>query len=108
MITGERYLFETLFKQTMTKMILQDWFVYIVECKDKSLYVGITTDIEKRINDHNSGKGCHYTKYRKPVKLLFYEKHKNRSSAVKRELEIKKFNRAKKFDLIKNDFLSCK
>jgi putative endonuclease len=103
-IAGERYLFETLFKQIMTKINPQPWFVYIVECKDKSLYVGITTEIEKRINDHNSGKGCHYTKYRKPVKLLFYEKHKNRSSATKRELEIKKFSRTKKFDLIKNDF----
>ena len=102
MIAGERYLFVTLFEQIMTKTIPQPWFVYIVECKDKSLYVGITTNIKKRIDDHNSGKGCHYTKHRKPVKLLLYEKHNDRSYATKRELEIKKFSWIKKLRLIKN------
>jgi putative endonuclease len=86
----------------MTKIKPQDWFVYIVECKDKSLYVGITTNLKKRTNNHNSGKGCNYTKHRKPVNLVFYEKHNNRSSATKRELEVKKFTRIKKLMLIKN------
>ncbi|UCG92863.1 MAG: GIY-YIG nuclease family protein [candidate division WOR-3 bacterium] len=83
----------------------QRWFVYIVECKDKSLYIGITRDIEQRIREHNLGKGCRYTKHRYPVKLLYYEQHGNRSLAVKREIEIKKFSRAKKFNLIKSS--SC-
>lgn len=86
----------------MTKIAPQPWFVYIIECKDKSLYVGITKEVDERIKAHNLGQGCYYTKYRRPVKLLFCEQHDNRSSATKREIEIKKFSRIKKLNLIKN------
>lgn len=76
------------------------WFVYILECGDKSLYTGITNDIEKRLKAHNSGKGAKFTKYRCPVVLRYYEKVKDKSSALKREIAIKKLTRQKKLNLI--------
>ena len=77
------------------------YFVYILECSDKSLYTGITTDVKKRLDEHNtSEKGAKYTKARRPVKLIYFEKSENRSSASKREYEIKKLSRRKKLQLV--------
>ena len=78
------------------------YFVYILECNDRSLYTGITTDIAKRLDEHNtSPKGAKYTKVRRPVKLVYKESSEDRSSASKREYEIKKLTRTKKLELIK-------
>lgn len=77
------------------------WYVYIVECKDNELYVGIAKDVKARIKLHNKGLACRYTKYRKPVKLRFKERQKSYNLARKREREIKGFSRAKKLNLIK-------
>ena len=77
------------------------YYVYILECKDKSLYTGFTNDLEKRIEKHNNSKsGAHYTKIRRPVKLKYYESFKTLSKALKREIAIKKLNRKGKIDLI--------
>lgn len=77
------------------------YFVYILECSDGSLYTGITKDVTKRLNEHNtSDKGAKYTKARRPVKLLYKEPSIDRSSASKREYEIKKLTRLKKLQLI--------
>lgn len=77
------------------------YFVYILECCDKTLYTGITVDITKRIDEHNnSNKGAKYTRARRPVKLIYSENHLDRSSATKREIEIKKLSRLKKLELI--------
>ena len=78
------------------------YYVYIVECADDTLYTGIATELERRIDEHNtSEKGAKYTRVRRPVKLVYSEKHKDRSSASKREYEIKKkMNRDKKLKLI--------
>jgi len=78
------------------------YFLYILECEDKSLYTGITTDIERRLKEHKEGIGSRYTKARKAVGFLYVEKHENRSEASKRELEIKKWPRSKKLNLIEN------
>ena len=78
------------------------WYVYIVECSDKTLYTGIASDVRERIKAHNRGQGCYYTRGRHPVKLLFSEQHGSRSSATKREIEIKKFSRSKKLKLVRN------
>jgi putative endonuclease len=79
------------------------YFVYILECKDGSLYTGITKDIIKRLKEHNtSEKGAKYTKARRPVKLLYEEPSLDRSTASKREYEIKKFSRLKKLQLIES------
>lgn len=78
------------------------YVVYIVECKDKTLYVGITTDVERRLVEHNSRSlGAAYTKSRRPVKLVYVEKQKNRSEASKREYEIKQWSRAEKLNFLK-------
>jgi putative endonuclease len=76
------------------------WYLYILKCKDQSFYVGITNNLKKRLREHNTGKGCKYTKYRYPVKLVYLEKYANTSLAMKRECEIKGWNREKKMELI--------
>ncbi len=78
------------------------WHVYIISCSDYSLYTGITTDISRRIKEHNSGKGGHCTTARRPVKLLYKEAYPDRSQALKRESEIKSWTRNKKLALIKS------
>jgi putative endonuclease len=75
------------------------WFVYLLECNDGSLYCGITNNLEKRINTHNSGKGAKYTRSRLPVSLFYVEESENRSEASKREYSIKKLSREQKIKL---------
>jgi putative endonuclease len=77
------------------------YFVYLLECADKSIYTGITTDVKRRFEEHVSGKASHYTKARRAVKILHTEKFKDRSTALKREMEIKKLTRMDKLKLIK-------
>ena len=77
------------------------WHVYIVQCKDSKLYTGITNNLEHRIKAHNSGSGCRFTKYRRPVKLLHSEHCSTKSKALKREARIKALPRNKKLALIK-------
>jgi len=79
---------------------MSQWYVYIVRCSDDTLYTGITTDLDKRIDKHNSGNGAKYTRSRLPVKLVYNEEHETESSARKREIEIKKLNRSQKMELI--------
>ncbi|MCK4864874.1 MAG: GIY-YIG nuclease family protein [Gammaproteobacteria bacterium] len=80
----------------------KDWLVYILECSDKTLYTGITNDLEKRLEQHNNGKdGAKYTRVRRPVKCVYREVQKNRSEASKREFVIKSITRAEKLKLIK-------
>ena len=78
------------------------WFVYIAECKDGTLYVGIAKDVDKRISVHNSTNKCRYTKFRKPIDLKYKRMCSNYNTARKKEREIKKFSRKKKFSLINN------
>ncbi len=78
------------------------YFVYILKCGDKSLYTGITTDVKRRLKEHKSGAGGHYTRAKKVVKIVYTEKHPNRSSASKREAEIKSWKKEKKLNLIKS------
>ena len=76
---------------------MQDyWFVYIARCRDGLYYTGITNDVAKRIKDHNSGKGAVFTAKRRPVEVVYIEKHPDKSSARKREIQIKDWRREKK------------
>lgn len=75
-------------------------FVYIVQCRDESLYTGWTTHLEQRIKAHNDGKGAKYTKSRGPVVLRYFEEFDDKGTALKRECEIKKMKRADKLLLI--------
>lgn len=77
------------------------YYVYIIECEDKTLYTGITTDIQRRFKEHNSGKGGAYTRSKKVKKVLYTEQFETRSEAQKRESKIKSWNRQKKLNLIK-------
>ena len=79
------------------------WYVYIVQCSDGLLYTGSTTDIERRINEHNRKKGGGCTRRRLPVTLVYKEPHPDRSSAQQREAQIKRWSRQKKLALIAND-----
>ena len=75
------------------------WYVYIIECKDNSLYTGITNNLNKRLEVHNSGKGAKYTKTRLPVKLVYKEIYRTKEDSLKREREIKKLKRREKLAL---------
>lgn len=75
-------------------------YTYIVRCRDGSLYTGWTNNLEKRIRDHNSGKGAKYTKSRRPVLLVYYEEFAAKEEAMRREWEIKQMSRKEKILLI--------
>ena len=80
---------------------MSKWYVYIVECADGSLYTGITTDVQRRILEHNYGmKAAKYTRSRRPVRLVYRKEVLNRSEASKEEARIKRLTRKKKLELI--------
>ncbi len=77
------------------------YFVYMVKCSDNTLYTGITTDLQRRVQEHNeSNKGAKYTRLRRPVTLVYSEACQDRSSASKREAAIKKLKREDKLGMI--------
>lgn len=80
---------------------MKPWYVYIVRCRDNSLYTGIALDVKQRIGKHNSGDGAKYTRSRRPVKLVRKEKYATEGLARKREAEIKGWTRFKKLNLIR-------
>ena len=77
-------------------------YTYILKCNDDTLYTGWTNNLEKRIKDHNDGKGAKYTKTRRPVELVYHEEFETKEEAMKREYAIKQLTRAQKILLIKN------
>lgn len=79
------------------------WFVYVVRCRDGSLYTGISTDVQARVARHNAGSGARYTRARRPVRLLYIERKRNRSNALRREAAIKSLSRAEKLELLGGD-----
>ncbi|WP_148411823.1 GIY-YIG nuclease family protein [Murimonas intestini] len=76
-------------------------YTYILRCSDGTLYTGWTNDLDKRVADHNAGKGAKYTKGRTPVSVAYYEVFKTKQEAMHREYEIKHMSRAKKQQLLK-------
>ena len=78
-----------------------NWFVYMLQCSDDSLYTGVTTDLERRLKEHNEGPlGAKYTRARRPVTLVWSEQCGSRSNATTREAELKKLNREQKLNLV--------
>ncbi|MCI7238826.1 MAG: GIY-YIG nuclease family protein [Anaerococcus sp.] len=77
-------------------------FVYMLRCRDNSLYTGYTTNLEKRLKAHNSGKGAKYTRARRPVSLVFYREVEDRSTGLKLEYKIKRLTKAKKEELVRD------
>lgn len=80
---------------------MKQWTLYILECKDGSLYTGITDDLEHRLAMHRSGKGAKYTRGRGPLKLRYLEVCTDRSAALKREFAIKQLTKTQKIELCK-------
>lgn len=80
-----------------------NWYLYIVKCKDNSLYTGITTNLDNRIETHNLGKGAKSLLGKRPVSLIYQELYNSRGQALKREAEIKGWSRNKKLKLITGD-----
>lgn len=78
------------------------YYLYILECVDKTLYTGITVDLERRVNEHNSSKlGAKYTKARRPVELIYSKEFRNRVTASREEARIKSLTRKEKLEIIK-------
>lgn len=77
------------------------YYCYMVECADGSYYTGWTTDPERRVKEHNAGRGALYTKFRRPVELIYLEEVADRSAAQRRENKIKKLTREKKVNLVR-------
>ena len=84
------------------------WFLYVVKCSDKSLYTGITTDIARRLKEHNAKKGAFYTKNKTPVELVYHEFMGSQSQACKQEHAIKRLSRKEKLEFIKRKKVSKK
>jgi putative endonuclease len=78
------------------------YFVYMIECSNKALYTGITTDLQRRFEQHKTGRGARYTSYNPAVKVRYVKKYATRSAAAKREYQIKQLSRAKKLALLHN------
>jgi len=79
---------------------MEAWVVYILECKDKTLYTGITNNLERRIQQHDSGQGAKYTKGRGPFRLVYTQNCEDKSLALRREHEIKQLSRSEKLTLV--------
>jgi putative endonuclease len=77
--------------------------VYMLKCADGTLYTGWTTDLERRLQAHNSGRGAKYTRGRRPVRLVYREEQPDRSAAQKREAAIRRLSRAGKLKLIESE-----
>lgn len=84
----------------------QPWFVYILECADGTFYTGITNDLQRRFDEHNTGRGARYTRSRTPVELRYTEDCLNRSAALIREAKIKALGRPAKEKLIADQDLA--
>ena len=78
------------------------WLLYVLKCRDNTLYTGITTDVSRRVEQHNSGSASHYTRSRIPVKLIFSEPCRGRSQALKKEYAMKQLSRKEKEEYIRD------
>jgi putative endonuclease len=78
---------------------MNEWLCYLLRCADDTLYCGITNDLEKRLIAHNAGEGAKYTRGRTPVVLLYQESCGDKSTALKREIQIKRLSRPEKLML---------
>lgn len=83
---------------------MSDWYVYVVRCRDNSLYTGITTDITRRVDEHNNQnkQAANYTRSRRPVKLVYWETCATRSEALSREAGVKQLSKAEKESLVRD------
>jgi len=83
-----------------------EFYVYLLRCRDNSLYCGYTKNLDNRLEKHNKGTASKYTSRRRPVRLVYFENQETISSAMKREIQIKKFSKKEKELLVKNQQLN--
>ena len=83
-----------------------EFYVYLLRCRDNSLYCGYTKNLDNRLEKHNKGTASKYTSRRRPVRLVYFEEQETISSAMKREIQIKKFSKKEKELLVKNQQLN--
>jgi len=86
----------------MKQLAIPSWWVYILKCADGSYYTGTTTDVSRRVSQHNQGTGARYTRSHLPVKEVYQEVQIDRSAALKRELRLKKLTHVEKQKLVEN------
>lgn len=79
------------------------WHVYILLCEGNTYYIGISNNVQKRFLDHTQGRGGAYTRSHKPIEIIYTERHKDKSSALKREFQLKKWPKIKKEALVARD-----
>ncbi len=84
------------------------YYTYIIECSDNSLYTGYTTDVKRRIKEHNDGNGAKYTRSRTPVELKYVEFHNTKSNAMSKEYSIKQLSTSEKRNLIGDNCIKIK
>jgi putative endonuclease len=77
------------------------WTVYMLRCRDGSLYTGITNDVPKRLKRHKAGTASAYTRVRRPVRLVYQERQPDRSAALRREAAVRRLSRAEKLALVR-------
>jgi predicted GIY-YIG superfamily endonuclease len=92
----------------VSKKSKEKWFLYILKCNDRSLYTGITKDLERRIKMHSEGKGARYTRTRLPLEMVYQETCKNRTEALVRECAVKALPKLNKLALVEKFELKCK
>ena len=80
---------------------MKKYYLYLARCKDKTIYTGYTTDIKNREAKHNSGQGAKYTKYRRPVKIVYFEEFTSLRKALQREAKVKSLSKVAKENLIR-------
>lgn len=81
---------------------MSEHYVYVLECADETLYTGYTTNVDRRVREHDDGDGAKYTRARTPVELVYTEQFDSRSTAMQREYEIKQLSRSEKESLIED------
>jgi putative endonuclease len=84
----------------MTSTSKNSWVCYLLQCADNTIYCGITNDLDKRLAAHNAGEGAKYTRGRTPLQLVYAEPCADKSTALKRELQIKRMSRSEKLALL--------
>ena len=80
---------------------IKKWFVYVIECDNGSFYVGVSSNIERRFQEHKEGRGGRYTLLHKPVKIIYSESFDSKKEALKRERQLKGWSHKKKEDLVR-------
>jgi putative endonuclease len=80
---------------------MKKYYLYLARCKDKTIYTGYTVDLKNRESKHNSGQGAKYTKYRRPVKIVYFEEFTSLRKVLQREAQVKSLSKIEKENLIK-------